>query len=158
MLRSGGAASLGQASLRYVLATSARTTSNLARASTLRQRAPHTIGAPNRAPIALVSYKPFSSTSLQRYAAHPGGPFDQIDKKHEEAVENEKIEAHPEEVSSSSTVHQVFSEKGVEEEEEDTDMLAGVKSDLVSLSCSVGLGNALIIGAAENCKGDFRSR
>lgn len=157
MLRSGGAASLGQASLRYVLATSARTTSNLARASTRRQRAAHIIGAPNRAPIALVPYKPFS-TSLQRYAAHPGGPFDQIDKKHEEAVEHEKIKAHPEEVSSSSTLHQVFSEKGVEEEEEDTDMLAGVKSDLVSLSCSVRLGSALIIGAAENCKGDFRSR
>ena len=52
--------------------------------------------------------------------------------KHEEAVEHEIIEAHPEEVTASSSVHQVFQEKGVEEAEQDEDMLAGVKADLVS--------------------------
>lgn len=53
------------------------------------------------------------------------------------------MEAHPEEVSSISTVHQVFAEKGVEEPEKDEDMLAGVKADLVSSSSSASLSNAL---------------
>ena len=131
MLRSGGATSLSRASLRCVSSTSARTTSSLAHASAFRKQASRFIGAQNRALLALVPHKPFG-TSLQRYATHPGNPFDKIDKKHEEVVEHEKIEPHPEEVSATSTVHQVFSEKGVEEEEKDEDMLAGVKADFVS--------------------------
>ncbi len=47
-------------------------------------------------------------------------------------MEHEKIEPHPDEVSASSSVHQIFHEKGVEEEEKDEDMLAGVKADFVS--------------------------
>lgn len=142
MLQSGGAASLSRASLRYVSSTTARSTSNLAHASNLRQKAPRFIGAQSRAPLALVPHKPFT-TSLQRYATHPGNPFDKIDKKHEEALEHEKIEPHPQEVSTMSTVHQVFHEKGVEEPEKDEDMLAGVKADLVSSCCSASLSNAL---------------
>ena len=131
MLRSGGAASLSRAALRYVSSTSARTTSNLAYASSVQKRTPCLTGAQNRARLALVPHKPFS-TSLQRYSTHPGNPYDKIDKKHEEAVEHEIIEAHPEEVTASSSVHQVFQEKGVEEAEQDEDMLAGVKADFVS--------------------------
>ena len=130
MLRSGGAASLSRASLRYASSTSARTTSHLAHASSLQKQVPRFIGAQIRAPLALVPHKPFS-TSLQRYSTHPGNPFDKIDKKHEEALEHEKIEPHPEEVSATSSVHQIFQEKGVEEPEKDEDMLAGVKADLV---------------------------
>lgn len=110
-----------------------------------------------RTPFALVPHKPFS-TSLQRYATHPGNPFDKIDKKHEEAVEHEKIVPHPEEVSATSTVHEVFHEKGVAEEEQDEDMLAGVKADFVNLSWWASLRNALLNGAAENYKGDLRSK
>lgn len=131
MLRSGGAASLSRASLRYVSTTGARTTSGLAHASSLHKQFPRLIGAQNRAPLALVPHKPFS-TSLQRYSVHPGNPFDKIDKKHEEAVEQEKLEVHPDEVSESSSVHQIFHEKGVEDEQPDEDMLAGVYSDIVS--------------------------
>ena len=130
MLRSGGAASLSRAALRYISSTSARTTSNLAYASHLQQQTPRLTGAQNRAALALVPHKPFS-TSLQRYSTHPGNPYDKINTKHEEVVEHEKIEAHPEEVSAVSSVHQVFQEKGVEEEEQDEDMLAGVKADFV---------------------------
>ena len=43
-----------------------------------------------------------------------------------------KIEPHPEEVSVDSSVHQVFHEKGTNDEEEDVEMLAGVWSDIVS--------------------------
>lgn len=154
MLRSGGAASLTRASLRCVSSTCARTTSNLAYASTLQKQAPRFVGAQNRAPLALIPHKPFS-TSLQRYATHPGNPFDKIDKKHEEAVEQEKIEPHPDEVSVSSSVHQVFAEKGVEEAEKDEDMLAGVKADIVSLFHWASLGNALIMGLQKTIKETF---
>ena len=131
MLRHEVAASLSRASLRSVSSNSARTTSNFAHASILRNQAPGFVGAQIRVPLALVPHKPFS-TSLQRYATHPGNPFDKIDKKHEEVVEHQKIEPHPEEVSASSTLHQVFGEKGIEEsEEKDEDMLAGVKADFV---------------------------
>ena len=47
---------------------------------------------------------------------------------------HEKLEPNPEEVSTTSSVHQVFHEKGVEEGEKDEDMLAGVKADLVGRS------------------------
>ena len=157
MIRSGGAVSLGRASRRLVSSTKARTPSSLAYASKLRQRAPRFIDAQNRAPLALVPRKPFS-TSLQRYATQPGNPFDKIDKKHEEALEHEKIEPHPEEVSASSSVHQVFAEKGVEEPEKDEDMLAGVKADLVGTISSANWSNALIIGATANDKGDLCPR
>lgn len=72
-------------------------------------------------------------------------------------MEKEKLEVHPEEVSESSSYHQLFHEKGVEEKEEkDEDMLAGVKADLVSLDFSASLGNTLIDWPAANYKGDFR--
>ena len=131
MLRSGGAASLSRASLRYISSTGARTTRNLAYASILPKQAPRSVDVQSRATLALVPHKPFS-TSLQRYATHPGTPYDKIDTKHEEEVEHEKLEVHPDEVSESSSVHQVFHEQGVEEEQPEEDMLAGVKSDLVS--------------------------
>ena len=51
-------------------------------------------------------------------------------------MEHEKLEPHPEEVSTTSSVHQVFHEKGVEEGEKDEDMLAGVKADLVGIRIS----------------------
>ncbi|CAF9942708.1 MAG: hypothetical protein ALECFALPRED_009926 [Alectoria fallacina] len=152
MLRYGVAASLSRTSLRYVSSNSARTTSNLAHVSILRRKAAGFIGAESRVPLALVPHKPFN-TSLQRYATHPGNPFDKIDKKHEELVEHQKIEPHPEEVSASSSVHQVFGEKGIEEsEEKDVDMLAGVKADFKVIKDTFALNEvpreALVIGMA----------
>ena len=133
MLRSGGTASLSRASHRYVSCARARTRtiSSLTYASTLQKPKFRFIDVQNPNSLALIAHKPFT-TSLQRYATSPGSPFDKIDKKHEEEVEYEKIVPHPEEVSATSTVHQVFHEKGVEEVEKDEDMLAGVKADLVS--------------------------
>ena len=93
-------------------------------------------GLKRPASLALTAYRPIS-TSLQRYAtttAEP--PFEQVDRKHEKAVAKEELELHPEEVSSDSTVHQVFHEKGVPDEEKEEDMLAGVYSDLVRTSQS----------------------
>ena len=68
-------------------------------------------------------------------------------------MEHEKIEPHPEEVTASSSVHQVFAEKGVEEPEKDEDMLAGVKADLVGFFGLAALNEALTIGFLANDKG-----
>lgn len=130
MFRSGHAASLTRSSLRYVPPSTSRIASSLARAQGLRPTASPNLNLQKRSDLALILHKPLS-TSLQRYATKPSPPFDHIDKKHEEAVEHEKIEPHPEEVSVTSSVHQVFHEKGVEETEKDEDMLAGVKADFV---------------------------
>ncbi len=133
MYRSGHAASLSRSSLRYVSSATTRNASNLARARPLKQQLPRNLSLRKAPTVSLVLHKPLT-TSVQRYATTPG-PFDKIDKKHEELVEHEKLEVHPEDVSSTSSVHQLFQEKGVEEsEEKDEDMLAGIKADLVGLS------------------------
>ena len=151
MLRSRGAASLSRASHRYVSCTGARTISGLTYASTLQKQKSRFIGVQNSKTLALVAHKPFT-TSLQRYATTP---FDKIDKKHEEEVEYEKIVPHPEEVSATSSVHEVFHEKGVEEVEKDEDMLAGVKADLVSSFHSRPLGKALMSRVQQTIKATF---
>ena len=95
--------------------------------------------------------KPFSA-SLQRYAS----TYDKIDKKHEDRVEHEKIQAHPEQVSSTSTVHQVFHEQGIEEPEKDEDMLAGVWSDWVSPSHLRRARRHWLIESPAHDQGDIR--
>ena len=87
-----------------------------------------------RSTLALTSHKPITF-SLQRYATTTTGPpFDHIDKKTEEEIAGEELEPRPEEVSTDSSVRHITREEGVEEQERDTDMLAGVKSDLVGCS------------------------
>ena len=151
MWRSGSAASLTRASLRYASSNTSRIPSKL-----VRKQAPRFLasGSQDRSPLALVLHKSFS-TSIQRYSTHPGNPIDKIDKKHEEEVEREKLEVHPDEVSATSSVHEVFHEKGVPDEEKDIDMLAGIKSDLVRTFSSPTLPHALITGTTENHKGNL---
>lgn len=60
-------------------------------------------------------------------------PIDNIDVKHEEQVGQTVMRAHPDRVSADSTMHPVFGEVGKEEEEKDTDMMAGIRSDLVNM-------------------------
>ena len=53
------------------------------------------------------------------------------DPEAEKSLQTQKIVAVPEEVSSTSSVHKAFQEKGVEEQEQDVDMMAGIRSDFV---------------------------
>ena len=70
--------------------------------------------------------------ALQRYASTKDvNPYDNIDEKSEAKVARSEIEPEPELVSTDSSVRHVFGEEGVEEQEKDTDMLAGVKQDMV---------------------------
>jgi len=85
--------------------------------------------------------KPLGSKTLAlvRYASRTGdrSAMDEINAQHETAVAKEKLEAHPESVSSTSSMHPLNSElggierTGKKEEDEDTDMFAGVRGDLV---------------------------
>ena len=63
----------------------------------------------------------------------------------------------PEEVSATSSVHQVFHEKGVDDSEKDEDMLAGVKADIVSL-CYIRLGTILRLLPVGHYQGDLCSQ
>lgn len=78
--------------------------------------------------------------ALARYASQQA-PMDKINKEVESKLGSEKLEAHPETVSSTSSTHPVFGEVGMaEDQHKDDDMMAGVKGDLVSrrfpLKCS----------------------
>ncbi|KAL2056800.1 hypothetical protein ABVK25_003195 [Lepraria finkii] len=151
MLRSGHAASITRSSLRYVSSSTSRTTAILTRVHGLRPHVSNKLSLQKPSTLALALRKPLS-TSLQRHATKPGTPYDHIDQKHEEAVVREKLEPNPEEVSTTSSVHQVFHEKGVEEGEKDEDMLAGVKADLKTIKETFALDavprEALVIGMA----------
>lgn len=149
MLRSGPAASLTRSSLRYVSSPISRKTSTLAGVWRLRPLVPRNIGIQKPSGLALVLRKPLS-TSLQRYA----GPYDHPDYEREKELGQRKLMPNPEEVSPSSSVHQVFHEKGVEDQEKDEDMLAGVKADIVSLSC-IRLGTILTLLPADHYQGDL---
>lgn len=85
-----------------------------------------------RRPQALALAKPLL---ISRFAdERKPGSFDQIDTKHEQDIRGKTITPHPELVSSSSSVHPVNSEIGVEESgERETDMMAGVKADMVRI-------------------------
>ena len=123
---------LSRVTLRHVSLSTPRSTSHLARIPAPIQKNTRSLCLQKRADLALALRKPFS-TSLQSYAAAPGNPYDKIDTKHEEVLEHEKLEQHPEEVTATSSVHLAFQEKGVDEPEKDVDMLAGVRSDLVGI-------------------------
>lgn len=131
MIRPGNPTSLTRSSLRKVPFSTARNTTSLAPIHHLTQQAPRVFSIRKSSPLALTTYKPFS-TSLQRCVTLPG-PYYKVDTKHEKEVKHEELPQHPEEVSATSSVHQIFHEKNTEEPEKDEDMLAGVKADFVSL-------------------------
>jgi hypothetical protein len=70
--------------------------------------------------------------ALARYASQMT-PMDKINKEVEAKLGAQKLEAHPDIVSSTSSTHALFTEVATpEEKHDDGDMMAGVKTDLVS--------------------------
>lgn len=146
MLRSGAATSLARSTYRLTTSQGSRNASNLA-FRTMKPPIARGKALKRSTALALTAYRPLS-TSLQRYAT----TIDPIDKKHEKEVAKQELEHHPEEVSSVSTVHQVFHEKGTPDTEKDVDMLAGVYGDLKVIKETFALNEvpreALYIGMA----------
>lgn len=133
MLRSGAARSLR----RSVFSSAnppARATRSNATFNTFITSNARASGLRRPANLSLAVHKPVS-TALQRYASTtpvgPGTPFDKIDKKGEMQTAKAAIDPDPDAVSIDSSVRHIFGEEGVEDKEKDTDMLAGVKADLV---------------------------
>lgn len=71
------------------------------------------------------------ATSATRFYTRTHVLQDKIDVKHEKEVAKHKISPHPELVSSGSSSHPVFGEVGAQEQPDDTDMMAGIRSDMV---------------------------
>jgi len=78
--------------------------------------------------LALAVQQPLRK-SLVRYASGASQIVYTQDAEYEKKLQNEKIVAIPEEVSVDSSVHKAFEEKGVEQKEDDVDMMAGIRSD-----------------------------
>ena len=96
-------------------------------------RAPlNTLARPSRAAnrLSLVPRKPFA-TSLIRYQHNVSGITG--GKIVEDAYSKEKLPETPALVSAESSVHHVRDEVGVENDERDVDMMAGIKSDFVCI-------------------------
>jgi hypothetical protein len=75
--------------------------------------------------------------ALARYASQMTS-MDKINKEAESKLGAQKLEAHPEIVSSTSSTHALFTEVATpEEKHDDGDMMAGVKNDLVSANSSL---------------------
>lgn len=133
MLRSGAARSLGRSVFSSATPSTRPTRSN---ATVNTFIVSNTRASGLRRPVnrSLTVHKPVT-TALQRYASTvpvgPGTAFDKIDKKAEMARAKEEIDPDPDAVSIDSSVRHVFGEEGVEDQEKDTDMLAGVKADIV---------------------------
>ena len=128
MLSLRGASNLARIPLRPSTCSS-RYISNISQ-RTVKQSHPTSLVPRKPVNASLSLYKPLS-TSIQRYADSPG--ISTVELKHEQELAHRKLRPHPDQVSTTSSVHQVFHEKGEQiKEEADPDMLAGVWSDLVS--------------------------
>jgi hypothetical protein len=94
-------------------------------------RAPlNTFARSSKAPtrLSLVPRKPLA-TSLIRYQHNVSGITG--GKSFEDAYAKEKVPATPQLVSTESSIHNVRAETGVDTDEHDVDMMAGIKSDFV---------------------------
>lgn len=142
MLRNGAAARSITRCLSKPLTCSSR--GSIAKASSGLQIHTITRVASRRFPstLALALHKP-ATTALLRYATTT--PFDRVDQETEDKIMNTRLEAHPKEVSSGSSVRHVIHEEGSQEVEKDTDMLAGVRADLVRFLNTIGVVRALIL-------------
>jgi hypothetical protein len=73
-----------------------------------------------------------SIQKLNRTTLRSSSKYDKPNTTLEEKVGKEKLVAHPELVSTTSSTHPVFSEIGTKDPEKDADMSAGIMADLVS--------------------------
>lgn len=64
---------------------------------------------------------------------------DKINKAEEEALAKKQLPVEPDAVSTSSSVHPVFGEVGGEAKPDDTDMMAGMRSDLQTIKDTFSL-------------------
>lgn len=87
-----------------------------------------------RPQVYAIALQKLNTTYLrQSYADKKVEVVDHINAKAEDEAHKHRMAKDPEHVSSTSSIHPVFSEIGTPNPEPDTDMMAGVKADLVCL-------------------------
>lgn len=129
-----------------------RSLNNASTSPIFRQRTSQlsTLATPRRVtalvrPFALQQQQQLRLTSTKDYV-------DKIDKKTESAIASQKLPQDPDAVSLGSSIHPVFGEVGGEAKPDDTDMMAGVRSDLQTIKDTFSLEEvprpALFIGLA----------
>lgn len=74
------------------------------------------------------------AASVHKQILRSSSKYDKPDTKLEANVGQQKIEARPELVSTTSSTHALFSELDTKDPEKETDMSAGIVADLVSLT------------------------
>ncbi|KAF2720193.1 hypothetical protein K431DRAFT_286035 [Polychaeton citri CBS 116435] len=121
MLRSGASRQL----FRSLNATSSVTL----KASARSQLATHAL----RRPAAVAAARPLMLQQQLRAFADARKEVDQINLEAEHKASEKTLKPHPELVSTSSSTHPITSEVGVENEEKDVDMMAGIKHDLQTI-------------------------
>lgn len=84
--------------------------------------------------LAMTAAKPMALARLQSSDSKAGG-IANVDLKHEAQKAKEKLTASPETVSTSSSTHPIMGEVGTKDEEDHTDMMAGIRGDMVRGSC-----------------------
>jgi hypothetical protein len=77
------------------------------------------------------------TTALLRFATAAKPPFDKVDTEAERKTLEKQLQAKPDDVSAGSSVRAVF-EGSPKKGDDDTDMLAGIKADLVRSSLRLG--------------------
>lgn len=93
----------------------------------------HSLAA-KRPQVALPQFRPVLIPQL-RYATKTGVPkHDKIDLEEESKLARAKLKSNPEAVTTDSSVRQVFESSQIPIEEEDNEVLRGVKEDLVSFN------------------------
>lgn len=91
--------------------------------------------------LSLCAYR--NNTALIRSYASGAAPGTTRNEELEQSAKRRPIQAAPETVSSSSSIHPAFSEVGEKDKEDDTDMMAGIRHDIVRASSSHAIGQAL---------------
>jgi len=84
--------------------------------------------------LALANAKPLALARFQSSDSKAGGILN-VDLKHEAQKAKEKLAASPEAVSTTSSTHPIMGEVGTKDEEDHTDMMAGIRGDMVRGSC-----------------------
>ena len=80
------------------------------------------------------------TTALLRYATAAKPPVDKVDAEAERKTLEQQLQANPDNVSAGSSVRAVF-EASPKKGDEDTDMLGGIKADVVGSSFGLRFGS-----------------
>ncbi|MCJ1313086.1 hypothetical protein MMC25_006763 [Agyrium rufum] len=102
--------------------------------------------------LAIATYKPITLAVQRHMATKVEETYQAVKDTAHSAIGKAELEHHPEAVSTESSIHNVFHEEGVPEQERDVDMMAGIKSDVKVIKDTFALTEvpreALYIGMA----------